>query len=99
MSPPDHPREPSVGLDEKQERIITSWLARATDPGFDSYARFIALWIAFNAYCYAHYAIGANRQRADLRKDHGLDDITPERAPIAGSIHCKNATIMLDIER
>ena len=55
-------------LDHKQQRLIESWTRLADQAGTDEYTRFLALWIAFNAYCYAHYAPQAHKERADLRR-------------------------------
>jgi len=73
-------------LDNKQRRIILSWFERSQDLSSDPYASFIALWISFNAYCYARYAETANKRRADLRIDRGLKEVTSERSRAEGTV-------------
>src|ERR1017187_8211068 len=85
-------------LDGKQSRLITSWVGLADRPGMDAYTQFMALWIAFNAYCYAHYAQQAQRERAEIRKSRGLDILTSEQAPVAGTIQRTNRRITIDLE-
>jgi hypothetical protein len=53
-------------IDHKQDRLIKGWIdqaQRANDP----YFRFMSLWVAFNALCYALFHEEANKQRADLK--------------------------------
>jgi len=85
-------------LDEKQSRLITSWIGLADRPGTDGYTQFMALWIAFNAYCYAHYAQTAQRERADVRKSRGLHALTSEQLPVAGTIQRSNNRITIDLQ-
>ncbi len=85
-------------LDDKQNRLIESWMRLADQQPTDEYTRFIALWIAFNAYCYAHYYKQANRERADLRKLKPLPGLTTAEQPVTGTIQRTNnkVTIVLD---
>jgi hypothetical protein len=53
-------------IDERQEYLIRGWVAQAQEAQ-NPYFRFVSLWIAFNALCYALYHDSANRQRADLK--------------------------------
>jgi hypothetical protein len=85
-------------LDAKQSRLIASWMGLATQPGVDPYTQFMALWIAFNAYCYAQYAVTAQRERAEIRKSRGLDVLTSEQEPVAGTIQRANNRITIDLE-
>ena len=59
-------------LDHKQKRLIEAWLGRATARDGDEYGRFMAAWLAFNAFCYARFAAIASRRRPDLGEDRGL---------------------------
>ncbi len=67
-------------LDDKQERLINAWMTLADGKNTNPYTRFISLSIAFNAYCYAHYYHLAERHRADLGNDNGLN-IFGDQAP------------------
>jgi hypothetical protein len=84
-------------LDEKQFALIKSWIGLADQPGMDVYMRFMALWISFNAYCYAHHALAAQRERADIRKFRGLQMLTDTERPVAGTIQSTNNRITIDI--
>jgi hypothetical protein len=84
-------------LDHKQRYLIDAWMHLATDVVTDSYMRFMALWIAFNAYCYAYYAGDANRDRADLRNQRGLASANPEQQPITGSIQRTDNRVVINI--
>jgi hypothetical protein len=42
--------------DDKQRHLGTAWIELGRRPSLDAYPQFIALWMAFNAYCYAHFA-------------------------------------------
>jgi hypothetical protein len=70
----------------------------ADRPDVDAYMQFMALWIAFNACCYACYAHQAQRERADIRKFRGIDGLTSDQQPVAGTIHCSNNRINIDLE-
>jgi hypothetical protein len=72
-------------LDDKQRRLIAAWLGSATAPQGDEYGRFMAAWIAFNAFCYASFAEKATRRRPDLSDDRGLDGLVG-RVPAEGSL-------------
>ena len=85
-------------LDDKQRRIITTWLKRSRDLTDDPYASFIALWISFNAFCYARYAKNANRRRADLRNGTGLNVLTSEPARAEGTAILEDQRFRLEIE-
>lgn len=61
-----------MALDDKQKRLIDAWLKRADDSSMDEYGRFMAVWIAFNALCYALFALKASHRRPDLSEDRGL---------------------------
>src|SRR5713101_313751 len=63
-------------LDDKQRRLINAWLQRATTGDGDEYGRFMAAWLAFNAFCYACFASLASRQRPDLTDARGLSGLT-----------------------
>jgi hypothetical protein len=66
-------------LDDKQWGIVTGWMKRGRDlQEEDSYASFISLWIAFNAYCCAKYAKDAHGLMPNLNKRQGLSEITDQ---------------------
>jgi len=85
-------------LDDKQQRIITTWLQCAYDLTNDPYASFIALWISFNAFCYAQYAKDANRRRADLKKETGLRVLTNVPSRVEGTARRDGQRFWLKIE-
>lgn len=85
-------------LDHKQQRLIESWTRLADQAGTDEYTRFLALWIAFNAYCYAHYAPQAHKERADLRRARDLQGIPTDQQPITGTILRTNNRVKIDLE-
>jgi len=87
-----------MSLDSKQAHLITSWMGLADRPNTDAYTQFMALWIAFNAYCYAYYAHQAQRERADIRKSRGIDGLTSDQQPVAGTIRRFNNRINIDLE-
>ena len=64
-----------INLDEKQIRLIKAWIGRAKSPGNDEYGRFMAAWLAFNAFCYAGFSHKATRRRPDLAEDRGLEGL------------------------
>lgn len=86
-------------MDDKQRKIITSWLERSKNMGPDPYDAFISLWISFNAYCYAKYAETANKRRADLRNDKGLGQITPTPSKAEGKIFLQVEQFRLEITK
>lgn len=75
-----------IYFDEKQRNIIESWFARGDGADTDSYAAFMSIWIAFNAFCYGLYAAEANRRRPNLKKDNGLQEIGEVPRALNGSI-------------
>jgi hypothetical protein len=85
-------------LDDKQRRIITTWLKRSRELTDDPYASFIALWISFNAFCYARYAKNANKRRADLRNGSGLNVLNSEPARAEGTAILEDQRFRLEIE-
>lgn len=85
-------------LDHKQRRLINSWIALAEQPGTDEYNRFMALWIAFNAYCYAHYAAHAQRERADVGRSRGLHALPDDQQQIEGTIKRTNNKVTIDLQ-
>lgn len=85
-------------LDDKQRSIITSWFDRSRELSADSYASFIALWISFNAYCYALYAGKAQKRRADLKKDKGLDRLTTETATARATLLQESGRFKIEID-
>jgi hypothetical protein len=87
-----------TSLDAKQKHLMTSWIGLADRTGMDAYTQFMALWIAFNAYCCAHYAQAAHRERADVRKSRGLDGLTDEEQPVSGTIRRSNNRVTIDLE-
>lgn len=54
-------------IDHKQERLIKGWMKQSEETD-DPYFRFMSLWVAFNALCYALFHDKANKQRADLKQ-------------------------------
>jgi len=86
-------------FDDKQKRIISSWLARSRSLTADPYAAFMALWISFNAYCYALYAKKAQKRRADLRVDKGLRLITSEPSRAECTISLESERFKIEIEQ
>jgi hypothetical protein len=88
----------AVRLDSKQLRLINSWRKIADQPSSDSYTQFIALWIAFNAYCYAYYAVEAHRHRADLTKTSDLANIGPEPQKIEAEVRRDNRRIVINLD-
>jgi hypothetical protein len=84
-------------LDDKQCNLIRSWMKRASNPNDDYYGRFISLWIAFNALCYALYASEANRRRADIKKDKGFFDIGDITLEARGSVRSEAGRIRIEI--
>lgn len=87
-----------AGLDSKQKRLITSWLGLADRPGMEPYTQFMALWIAFNAYCYPHYGESADRPRADLKKDTGFANVSDEPQRVDAHIHRDQRRIIIDLD-
>ena len=84
-------------MDNKQHRLITSWVRLADQvKDEDAYSEFIALWIAFNAFCYAKYASEAVRRRADIRKARPLDDLR-ETVPAVGVLQPRPDRIRLEL--
>jgi hypothetical protein len=75
-------------LDPKQQRLIRAWLAAAISPSGDEYGRFMAAWIAFNAFCYPLFAEKTSRRRPDLADDRGLVGLTG-RVPAQGSLELR----------
>ena len=90
-----------MSLDSKQKKIIESWVEQSRNLTSDPYSSFMALWISFNAYCYAKYAQKAIRRRADLRKDHGLREATANKtsSSLEGTIRLDGAQFKLDINQ
>jgi len=86
-------------LDDKQQKIITTWLERSRALTDDPYASFIALWISFNAFCYARYSKDANRRRADLRNETGLRVLTASPARAEGTALLEAQRFRLNIEK
>ena len=84
-------------LDDKQWQLIQSWIGLAGQAGIDAYTQFIALWIAFNAYCYAYYGWDAQRPRADLRKDAGLAGVSSEPHRVDATIQRKDDRIIIEL--
>ncbi|MBI5393872.1 MAG: hypothetical protein HZA91_01095 [Verrucomicrobia bacterium] len=87
-----------MNLDDKQKRLISAWINYGKAENRDYYARFISLWVAFNAVCYARYATLANRYRADLRQDKGLTSITYQPQQLTGTVVNEDDRIRLQIE-
>ena len=86
-------------LDHKQERLIAAWLQKADDVEGDEYGRFMAAWIAFNALCYARFAKRASKNRPDLRKSGGLQELE-NPVPIAGTLEPREGQgVRLKIEK
>lgn len=54
-------------IDHKQKALIQGWIDQSNKTT-NEYFRFMSLWIAFNALCYALFHQDANHQRADLMK-------------------------------
>lgn len=91
-----------ISLDEKQQRLVTAWIGYGTlrtGVDRDEYSRFISLWVAFNAVCYARYATVANKYRPDLAKDHGLTEATSDPKKLEGTISRKSDRVKLEIAR
>ncbi|MGD9851214.1 MAG: hypothetical protein AB7T38_08095 [Nitrospirales bacterium] len=88
-----------VQLDDKQKRLVTTWIDYGTRENSDNYSRFISLWVAFNATCYALYAKYANKNRPDLDKDHGLAKVTSDPEKLAGKIFRESNRVKLEIDR
>ncbi len=83
--------------DLKQRRLIQRWIEFATREDLDAYSQFIALWIAFNAACYGRYFKAANRRRADLKTDTGLDNVSSTPVPLSGTIVHKGERFRLQV--
>jgi hypothetical protein len=75
-------------LDDKQKRLIEAWLGRATARDGDEYGRFMAAWLAFNAFCYARFAAIASRKRPDLGEDRGLEGLEGQ-VPAEGTLELR----------
>ena len=88
-----------MDLDEKQRRLIDSWICYGTTGDGDPYLRFMSLWVAFNAICYAKYAALANRNCADLGLDNGLAAVADQPTPLIGPIVSKAGRVKLEIEQ
>ena len=88
--------KPLTGLEPKQCTLIRRWMARADDDR-DYYGKFISLWIAFNAMCYALYASEANRRRADLKNDKGLASIGETQVETHGSMRAEGGKIRIEL--
>lgn len=88
-----------VSLDGKQQRLVTAWIGYGTDIDRDEYSRFISLWVAFNAVCYARYATVANQNRPYLTKDHGLTEATSDPKKLDGTISLKSDRVKFEIDR
>lgn len=85
-------------LDYKQRRLITSWMELAGQDRADEYTRFMALWIAFNAYCYAYFGADAQRPRADVKKGAGLASIPPEPQRVDAHIQRQERRILIELD-
>ena len=88
-----------VSLDGKQQRLISAWIGYGTGADRDHYGRFISLWVAFNAICYALYARVANQNRADLRQDRGLTEATDEPKRLEGTMLFDSGHVKLEIDQ
>lgn len=84
-------------LDKKQKQLIQLWLIFADDDNLSWYMRFIALWIAFNALCYAQFAREAVKPISYLKSDKWLSTIT-EEIPVTGSLRRQNGHVCLKID-
>jgi hypothetical protein len=84
--------------DHKQLCLIRSWIALSREPERDSYARFISLWIAFNAACYARYSEKAQRNRADLRNEKGLADVAEGLIAASGELLKDGSKFKIDLK-
>ena len=69
-------------MDGKQKRLIEAWISQA-EQATDPYFRFMSLWIAFNASCYALFHESANQLRADLKK---LEGESPLDCPVQAHV-------------
>ena len=89
-----------VNLNEKQKKIINTWLDQSKDMD-DPYSKFIALWISFNAYCYALYAKTARLKRANLKHPSKLDDVTftEGSSRVEGTLELNGARFELNIDQ
>ena len=81
--------------------MISAWIAYGTSDERDyHYVRFMSLWVAFNALCYAKYSLVANRRRADLAKDTGLKNASAAPTPITGTmVAVSNGRVKLDVRQ
>ena len=85
-------------LDDKQRQLINAWMQRASIEDGDEYGRFMAAWLAFNAYCYRRFCRLASRQRPDLGDDRGLAGLTG-RVEVSGTLELRSDRIRLQIEK
>jgi hypothetical protein len=83
-------------LDDKQQALIQSWIQFGQEETTNAYNRFIALWIALNAYCCAQYATAAHRDQASI-KARGYDGLTGEQQPVKGTIQRADARVTIDL--
>lgn len=72
-----------IELDHKQSRIIQAWMNYGAQ---DDYGRFISLWVAFNALCYAKYSSQACRPRADYIPKRGAAMPRIGQQPLQGTM-------------
>ncbi|MGH8693474.1 MAG: hypothetical protein ACREVM_04500 [Burkholderiales bacterium] len=78
-----------MSLDDKQHRLINAWLNRANAAEGDEYGRFMAAWLAFNAFCYARFSVIASRRRPDLGEDRGLAGLAGQ-VPAVGTLELRS---------
>lgn len=87
-------------FDHKQITIINTWfdMAKKYESKEEYYTAFIALWISFNAFCYAKFAVEANGLRSDLKdKDNAKKYINSKYCDVVGSIVGDGEQIRLKI--
>jgi|ERR1700686_7537 len=86
-----------IDLDDKQFRLVRAWMKYGAQ---DEYGRFISLWVAFNALCYAKYAAEAHQLRADLdlKKSSGLSAVQDKEVPASGTLSKDAERIKLHLD-
>jgi hypothetical protein len=87
-----------IPLDDKQTRLVRAWMSYGAQ---DDYGRFISLWVAFNALCYARYEKEAYQPRADLdrKKSSALADITAEGLEVTGTLSRQSDRVRLEVRQ
>ena len=86
----------SGDYDAKQQKLIDTWINHSCQ-STDVYVRFISLWIAFNAQCYARFSRFAQCNRADLKKDVDLNGISEDGTSTSAQLTRTGSTLKITL--